>query len=381
MTEYMRIIVMLQNTFLINTIKNTSFKQHLNQMNSSRVKYFSMLVLLIEISMLVFSFLSPSCYFSNQIKLYRILYLVLLSICAFYLIYDYFRAKHNQWNDYTNYVMKLIAFLGITWGALISLLDVSHGGGIYVYMTFVLMMPLVIYANPLFYFIVLIGVQTMFLLTIEPYSTSMALNSTFFSLFAWLVSRLNYKNEFDKYVKNKLIDEKNRQMETQNEALIRLSQTDYLTGLYNRLSLDSILSRKYFEAYVNQQEFTVLMIDINAFKNFNDTFGHVRGDDCLKKVSHILEEVSVLYSGYAFRYGGDEFCMIFLDIENLESLLSEINEKVSKIYDDVIVSLSIGVSDKIPCHKDVEWQMIEQADLALYEVKTKKGRRREDTNL
>lgn len=370
---------MFDRIFLIDTYKNKSFNGYIDEINLHRSKYFSVAIMLIELGMLIFSFLNPDFYKPEQLLDYRFLYGVLFVSSTLYIVYVYFESK--QLVDFKKYYVYLTYFLiivGIFWGAAISVLDMANGNAMYVYMTFVFLVAVVILSKPVLFAVILLVMQAYFLGAIEKITLSILLNSSFFLVFAWLVNRMNYASEYDKYRKNELIEEKNKLMEKQNDELIRLSQTDYLTGLYNRYSMDSILSKKYFEAYIHQEEFTVLMIDVNEFKKFNDTFGHVRGDDCLKKVSKILMGVANENEGFAFRYGGDEFCLIFSNIKQTTRILNLINDRMKSIYEDIEISLSIGQYSLVPQNKNNEWETIERADQALYLEKSKKRRRKED---
>ena len=158
---------------------------------------------------------------------------------------------------------------------------------------------------------------------------------------------------------------------------------DHLTGVYNRYSLDDILAKKWMEAYVHQTTIAVLMIDIDSFKKFNDTYGHIQGDNCLKSVSKILLSVSDRYDGYTFRYGGDEFCMIFSNQKYIESIIDDINKSISeqefKINEEVIpIRLSIGMFAEIPEKDNDQWCCIDRADQALYQEKSHRYRRKNE---
>lgn len=373
---------MLREFFILEGIDNLEFNEKLNKINLKRSAIFAIFIMIIEIIMLSFSFMNKAYYPSELLEKYQLLYSALLALSVVFLLLIYLDNKQKiKLHKYTNLVVKVIILLGYTWGALISILDISTGAPVYVYLTFILVVPIVLLVSPVFYLFALLLAETFFLilLPVDAQFFSIGFNTSVCCLFAFLVGRLNYHNEFQKYRKDLLIEEKNNVLERQNNELVRLTQTDYLTGLYNRFSLDDILAKKWFEAYINKHEMTVLMIDINSFKLFNDTFGHVIGDECLKQVSRVLLNTAKEYEGYAFRYGGDEFCLVFNDLKYLDAVLDLLNSEIEAIkFDDFDLSLSIGIFKEVPNEKNGEWVCIEKADKDLYIKKANRKRRKDD---
>ncbi|EPR29325.1 diguanylate cyclase [Geobacillus sp. WSUCF1] len=83
-----------------------------------------------------------------------------------------------------------------------------------------------------------------------------------------------------------------------------------MTGIANRRSFDERLASEWERTKRQKAPFAVMMVDIDAFKRFNDTYGHQCGDDCLRKVALSLEQTAKQYGGTAARYGGEEFAVI-----------------------------------------------------------------------
>lgn len=149
--------------------------------------------------------------------------------------------------------------------------------------------------------------------------------------------------------------------------------TDPLTGLNNRRGLD-----RYFDSYLNyesKQELMLMMIDINRFKNFNDTYGHIVGDKAIIEISHVLKMACKEAKSHLFlcRYGGDEF-LIAGYFENKE----KVNELKQFIYDSCSqidnlpcpINVSIGYASAI-CHDNQELeQLMNQSDSSMYEEKS-----------
>jgi diguanylate cyclase (GGDEF)-like protein len=152
--------------------------------------------------------------------------------------------------------------------------------------------------------------------------------------------------------------------------LIRQTITDALTGLKNRRYLDTI---KMHGGHV----VSVMMMDIDYFKRFNDTYGHQAGDEVLKAVSGVLIEHFQDYEDYVFRYGGEEFLVILYNVDakkakdKAETLLQKVRDLgILHVSSDAAetVTLSIGIASDSGTGPNIE-EMIRLADEKLYESK------------
>ena len=166
------------------------------------------------------------------------------------------------------------------------------------------------------------------------------------------------------------------EVEQKNALLKRLSITDKLTGLNNRIKIDEVLNSNLhmFERYENV--FSVILIDIDHFKKVNDTYGHPIGDEVLKDFAHILKE-NARITDVVGRWGGEEFMIIASETDSVgatkfaTTIKKAINEhefpKAGK------VTASFGLS-QISVGDSVE-DIVNRADLALYNAK-ENGRNR-----
>jgi len=169
------------------------------------------------------------------------------------------------------------------------------------------------------------------------------------------------------------LDRANRQLEV-------LSSIDPLTQLLNRRGLDNMLDAVWKKNVADDAELSLLMLDIDCFKFYNDNYGHQKGDDCLAKVANVFRGVLDHSTDVIGRYGGEEFVIAlpytpisgarFKAQEIIKALLAE---KIEHKYSTVIpyVSVSIGVSSTSFGAKHTG-ELIEQADLALYQAKANK---------
>jgi diguanylate cyclase (GGDEF)-like protein len=176
-----------------------------------------------------------------------------------------------------------------------------------------------------------------------------------------------------------------RLMETLRETNAKLKQQntiDELTKISNRRYFDEVLEKEWLRAKRTKTPLSMLMIDIDYFKQYNDTFGHLEGDDCLRRIAETLSNNLNRPSDFVARYGGEEFCIIMPEtnlhgaVASAEKIHSTIIElKIENPGSEVskYLSISIGVAAVIPKDGDSYMDLIYTSDKALYKAK-KDGR-------
>ncbi len=105
-----------------------------------------------------------------------------------------------------------------------------------------------------------------------------------------------------------------------NSELNVLSSRDPLTGLMNRRAMDIAVDLAWKEASRNKAPMAFIMIDIDRFKQFNDTYGHVEGDECLRRIGTVLNKIADFHSALAARFGGEEFVIVFPFVSGIDAL-------------------------------------------------------------
>lgn len=161
-----------------------------------------------------------------------------------------------------------------------------------------------------------------------------------------------------------------------HEALMEQSVRDPLTGLYNRRFMQESLERELTQAERTGNKVGIIMLDIDHFKNFNDTHGHAAGDTVLQNVSNFLQD-TIRSFDIVCRYGGEEFIIILPDIkeDTLMQRAEEIRKGISRLdilhrnekLDNLTVSLGVSISPK---HGSLMDELINAADAALYKAKS-----------
>jgi len=163
-----------------------------------------------------------------------------------------------------------------------------------------------------------------------------------------------------------------------------LSFKDGLTGVANRRMFDSVLEVEWANAKRNQQPLSLILLDIDYFKQYNDSYGHIQGDDFLKRVAKTLSSSATRSKDFIARFGGEEFVLVLPETD--EKAAKKVAERCRKLifkeqipHDSSLVShvltISIGVASMTPSHQDEALAFVEEVDRRLYLAK-ESGRNR-----
>jgi diguanylate cyclase (GGDEF)-like protein len=165
-----------------------------------------------------------------------------------------------------------------------------------------------------------------------------------------------------------LVAQRTRELESANAQLEDLAMRDGLTGVRNRRHFDETLARIVAEGAGEGRQLALMMADVDHFKRFNDTRGHVAGDELLRRVGRVLASVASDLGGHAARYGGEEFVVLLPNVTRAQALAAaeRVRMDVSAIPDGV--TISIGVAHGV-VHREAARRMVSTADEALYRAK------------
>ncbi len=171
-------------------------------------------------------------------------------------------------------------------------------------------------------------------------------------------------------------------LKRKQDLLERLAEIDGLTEIPNRRQFDRILEKEWRRSQRSQTPLTLIMIDIDYFKNFNDSYGHTSGDDCLRVVAQTLASSVQRAADFVARYGGEEFAVILPEttLDSATAIAEQLRENVASLQLAHVssqvadyVTLSLGVATFIPNDETSANNLVEMADRALYRAK-RKGR-------
>ncbi|HWV58830.1 MAG TPA: diguanylate cyclase [Longimicrobiales bacterium] len=174
------------------------------------------------------------------------------------------------------------------------------------------------------------------------------------------------------------IDRAERALTRTNAELARLSSQDPLTGLANRRTLEDRLSQELARLRRNRESIAVLLCDVDYFKAYNDRYGHLAGDECLRRVAGVLPQVANRAADLVARYGGEEFVIVLpgTDVrggvqvaEAARSAVRSLGLPHDRSGAADVVTLSIGVAAAIADGMMTPDELLRRADAALYAAK------------
>ena len=186
------------------------------------------------------------------------------------------------------------------------------------------------------------------------------------------ISRLQRDEAF------RFLRESQHKLAEANIELQKLAALDGLTGIANRRRFDDVIRLEWQRGQREQKPLSLLMCDIDCFKAYNDSFGHLAGDLCLKKTAAVFTERLKRPADLVTRYGGEEFAIILPDTarDGAHEVAEECRLHLERLAiahsgaDGGIVTVSIGVASMIPNAAASFEQLITSADQALYAAKT-----------
>lgn len=172
------------------------------------------------------------------------------------------------------------------------------------------------------------------------------------------------------------------ELKRRGDILEMLSSIDSLTGVPNRRRFDEFLQSEWRRAIRNQTSISLIMIDIDFFKQYNDKYGHAAGDECLKRVAQTLSDSIHRSHDLLARFGGEEFSVVLPETDftgalTLAEKMRKDVEEINILHEDSAVAhhltISLGTATAVPSTDSESGSLMKNADNALYEAK-KSGR-------
>lgn len=198
-----------------------------------------------------------------------------------------------------------------------------------------------------------------------------------------LIARLRYHSKayIHKLQRDRIFEALQKtqaELEKQNIELLHLSQLDSMTEIANRGYFDQCILIELKRALRNQRAMSVIMLDIDHFKTYNDSYGHLQGDDCIQRIVAITKQQKHRPADLVARYGGEEFVLLLPETELAGAVkiaeairaaieAEQIPHRGSLTADYVTVSL--GVTGGLPCADDTPEKWLQHADEMLYKAK------------
>lgn len=198
------------------------------------------------------------------------------------------------------------------------------------------------------------------------------------SLLGMLVCYLVEYSQRHAFLQEKMLGLVQARTEEYANQLDLLSRVDPLTSLANRRQMEEFLDGLWRRCYRRQAPLAALMIDIDYFKHYNDGFGHVQGDECLRQIATVVGGHAGRADDLAARYGGEEFLILLGDADQqaagklAEQLLEAVRQLGIELPPNIgngTISVSIGVATLVPDASVTPAMLLEKADEALYQAK------------
>lgn len=204
--------------------------------------------------------------------------------------------------------------------------------------------------------------------------------------YVWLESAVKFMNEILSGKQKLIVVSRNiserilveQKLQEANELLQHLSTIDGLTGISNRRTFDDRLEMEWNRGLRNSAPLSLLMLDIDYFKAYNDTYGHQGGDGCLKQIASVIQETLGRSTDLLCRYGGEEFCVILPETDDAGADI--VGEKIRMAIEALKiphsgskinrwVTISVGAATMVPSVYTSYMNLVSNADKAVYKAK------------
>lgn len=344
--------------------------------------FYNALTIIVAFLMLIYC-IAKSIINKNILYNYFIIVDVILILGLLYffiLLHNYHQKKHKE-HPYIVQVSFIISTFIMLCGSILSLIH-NHP---LILITSIFIVTFVIPATPTSSFIQFISIQILYIFfnfTSLNFNLENILTVTVVCIGSNVISIILYLYRYREFLYLKELNDQNKLLEEKNKILRYYSYYDSLTGIKNRRRIDDILKSAWNYCKKENTNLSIILFDIDNFKKYNDHYGHLQGDHCLKTISSEIQKMCEHFSNYhqcTFgRYGGEEF-IIVLPNEN-KRLAMMIGEEVkNKIANLKIphegtnptshITISCGVTTMIPSDEIRIFYILETADQALYYAK------------
>lgn len=314
---------------------------------------------------------------STPSRVYTVFYAVLLLASVTGLaLRGYLRKKLPDLAACTVRLQVLYGILLMVWGSCVTIYDQRVSDRISVYLIISLTVAMVVYFNPLQaaavygFFLAALYLMLPTFQKAPKDNYGSCVNMVVTTLMSVLICTYRYASDRKHFLDQQIILEQNRR-------LADIAAHDTLTRLRNRRFLEEEMDALYRQCGQDGLVMTVMMIDIDYFKKYNDTYGHRQGDECLRRMAWRLEQELDEGKEYLIRYGGEEFLYVGIGVE--KQAAAEKAERFNRVIRELVIgpsdldprniTISIGICSRFPADGGAWADYIEEADQALYRAK------------
>ncbi len=369
----------MQSLLFLQTKPGCSFFSQLTIDNVNRAKISLIIVIIFEVALLIRNIFEHGF----SLHYYVIFYIVLLTVSAVSLTLLWWMPNKEQHIRFLDrFIFSYYVFF-IFWGGALTVLDQFSYGQVTAYLSNVLVGVLMYHCSMRKFMVmqfiplVIISFAMYEAQANEDIFLGHMINITVFMVFATIGSRFLYNVAAQNHMQRELLSETNEELEALNTELEYLSMRDELTTLANRRGLYHYMDQ---HLQVENQQVSAVILDIDAFKHYNDFYGHLEGDHALRMVAKILQQQAGAEKTFVARYGGEEFMFVRFHHDDDNTTVKAFAEQVRQaVFEaqiphaaspfEAVLSVSLGVSHSHIATEVNMTQLFKEADEALYEAK------------
>ncbi len=355
--------------------------------NSKNFFAMSLSITFMEIIIITFQYfrLGSQLFTIDYFTLYASTFICMLLFSLLFYSYKIEKLKNHEFTVHIFFLLSLsvitvfTAYFEATYGNRFNVIFVAW----VFYITSMLNSNLKVIISLIIFNTILVLSLIFFSSDIDIDKSSTSLNYFFLGTISIILSIPFYNDKAERFIHKMHLDEANEVLERNNKTLELLNKnlkvaasTDALTGALNRMAFNDLFQSSYELALVTKTPISVIMLDIDNFKKYNDHYGHIQGDECLKEVVNAISIALKRSNDQLFRYGGEEFAIILSDTNidgatvTTDRIIKEVkNKAIPHITDLGIVTISAGIHSVIPSKLFKPYDLIDFADQALYKAK------------
>ena len=385
----------LLNYINLNNEEKDIFREHtlIENINRSKIQIWILVALELVLSIIdiITSKLGVDKRFHFDYYLYMYILMIIINIIFFIFIKKCL--SHITRDKYNIIEISIIFYItfNMTWGSVISLMDQKLYGQVMAFMVNMIVCSVIYYFDykkmilPYLLSILTLFIGLPFFQSSKDVLIGHYINTTLFCILSWIASRILYFNYYNYFKSNDLLKieiKKNikikEELKELNKQLMELSLIDELTKIPNRRGFNEHIDSICNNVIKMESSISIIMMDIDYFKEFNDYYGHTLGDQALISVAQTINSFVDKEISFAARYGGEEFVFISVntnkdDIYKVADRIKYeiLNLKIPHISSNFnkYLTISLGVSTLTISDKNDIFKCIDLADKALYLAK------------
>lgn len=378
-----KIFVIVPRDFRGDFIKETA------ALNLNRGRVITPLIILLESALFIWKWTGPRTQIdSYYMALYAVLTVASMIVYAFVILARRGFISSDLTKLYVGYTFFALMLL---WACGITILDQQQYGQIVVFVGVIFALAVAAYVEPVVMLVLYTASLAVLFFGFRLYDVPAAvrigheINAVSSGLLAWLVARQHFAHRYRDFLNTRVIAQKNRELALANDGLRDanrrlelISHIDEVTQVANRRAFERAFDGEWRRAMRDRRPIALAFIDVDHFKDFNDLYGHLAGDECLASVARTALTAIRRPGDFVGRFGGEEFILILPDTDKrgAQHICEQIRLRVIDLQiphgrssAGGFVSVSIGTASILPRAELDPMDFVDLVDRAMYEAK------------